>query len=642
MSATAGFLEHCAVEFAPGLTCVIGSRGTCKSTLLESIRFVFDKDPERVRSLIGVPQSGGDPWHGLIKETLGAGSIRCEVSSVVGNVETRHVLEREVGSDTRLFQDGVREHAERDILHNIEIFSQGDLQRIADDDNDEMRIALVDRPHAKRLATLREKRDKLAQELLQLGPNLRELRVQLSALRHEVQPAGALREQLRKLVEASPQLSPELEAERNQYNQRRQAVEQLRDMQHAYRSSLESSVELLSAGSKFRALSEEVLSNESVDSSDVSDAISRAVNAFNSLAAAAEVLKRLDLDGAVERQTQRYEQQNQTYYQLRQQQQDVNESLKQQQHLQRQIEYIERKQQELEAGLAQEAKLVRVRQDARAQVASIDDEIYQLRIQEIDAINEEHGDTVYLTLRSGSGAPRYVELLSGLLGGSRIRSQDEVAAALADTLTAAALIDLVEEEGGQRLADLLGRDLGQMNRVVAHLADHADLYSLEAMPPAARLDITLYDNGEPKPVETLSKGQKATALLPLILRPLPYPLLFDQPEDDLDNSFIFNTLVKTVQALRGQRQVIFVTHNANLPVLAGADHIIVMSMRTPSRAEMPLSGTVDERKQEILDLLEGGAEAFLRREESYGELLAGSVLLQQSDRQVVGLVDSSQ
>ena len=47
--------------------------------------------------------------------------------------------------------------------------------------------------------------------------------------------------------------------------------------------------------------------------------------------------------------------------------------------------------------------------------------------------------------------------------------------------------------------------------------------------------------GQPKPVETLSRGQRATALLPIILRPLPYPLLFDQPEDDLDNSFIFKS-----------------------------------------------------------------------------------------------------
>src|SRR5678815_1494419 len=97
---------------------------------------------------------------------------------------------------------------------------------------------------------------------------------------------------------------------------------------------------------------------------------------------------------------------------------------------------------------------------------------------------------------------------------------------------------------GQPLSDVLGPDIGQMNRVVAHLGDHAELYTLESEPPGVQLEITLFDGGQPKRVESLSKGQKATALLPLILRPLPYPLLFDQPEDDLDNNFIFRSLIR--------------------------------------------------------------------------------------------------
>jgi ATPase subunit of ABC transporter with duplicated ATPase domains len=105
-----------------------------------------------------------------------------------------------------------------------------------------------------------------------------------------------------------------------------------------------------------------------------------------------------------------------------------------------------------------------------------------------------------------------------------------------------------------------------MTRVVAHLGDHPGLYELEAQAFEDRLDITMYDAGISKPVETLSEGQKATALLPLILRSAPYPLLFDQPEDDLDNSFIYKSLIKAVRELKCERQLIFVTHNANIPV----------------------------------------------------------------------------
>jgi ABC-type cobalamin/Fe3+-siderophores transport system ATPase subunit len=158
--------------------------------------------------------------------------------------------------------------------------------------------------------------------------------------------------------------------------------------------------------------------------------------------------------------------------------------------------------------------------------------------------------------------------------------------------------------------------------VVSHLADHPELYVLESMLPGATLDITMYDRGEPKPVESLSAGQRATALLPIILRDLPWPLLFDQPEDDLDNQFIFDSLIKIVRTLKVQRQIIFVTHNANIPVLGEADRVIVMEMKTPTLAAPPRFGTVDERKQDILNLLEGGAAAFAAREERYHELLA--------------------
>jgi hypothetical protein len=113
----------------------------------------------------------------------------------------------------------------------------------------------------------------------------------------------------------------------------------------------------------------------------------------------------------------------------------------------------------------------------------------------------------------------------------------------------------------------------------------------------------------------------ATALLPLILRPAPYPLIFDQPEDDLDNSFIYKTLVRQIHQLKIERQLILVTHNANIPVLGEADSVVVMSMQSPVEALPPSTGSVDDEKLHILNLLEGGSEAFSRRQQKYDSLL---------------------
>jgi ABC-type cobalamin/Fe3+-siderophores transport system ATPase subunit len=70
-----------------------------------------------------------------------------------------------------------------------------------------------------------------------------------------------------------------------------------------------------------------------------------------------------------------------------------------------------------------------------------------------------------------------------------------------------------------------------------------------------------------KDASDLSRGQKCTALLPIFLARRDNPLIIDQPEDNLDNHFIFETVVNAVQRMKRRRQMIFITHNANIPVL---------------------------------------------------------------------------
>ena len=81
VSTSSGFLEACPVEFGRSLTCVIGARGTCKSTLIESIRFAFETDPAQVATLVEDGEAGDQklPTFGIIKATLRAGSVRCEL-----------------------------------------------------------------------------------------------------------------------------------------------------------------------------------------------------------------------------------------------------------------------------------------------------------------------------------------------------------------------------------------------------------------------------------------------------------------------------------------------------------------------------------------------------------------------------------
>ena len=247
--------------------------------------------------------------------------------------------------------------------------------------------------------------------------------------------------------------------------------------------------------------------------------------------------------------------------------------------------------------------------------------IYALRIGQIESINRDFGSDIVLTLQQGVLSDGHRQLLTDLLQRSNLRAQAEVAKELAEHIQPSDLVDIVESGDASRLTALLGRDLGQMTRLVSHLLDATRLYELETVVPEDGLEITMLVRGEARPLGQLSKGQMATALLPLILRDANYPLLIDQPEDDLDNAFVSEKLIHRIRELSGRRQLIFVTHNANIPVLADAKQVIVMEMNGPRKAQPAGAGDVDQMKDAIIKILEGGRQAFRHRYDRYGAAL---------------------
>jgi hypothetical protein len=125
-------------------------------------------------------------------------------------------------------------------------------------------------------------------------------------------------------------------------------------------------------------------------------------------------------------------------------------------------------------------------------------------------------------------------------------------------------------------------------------------------------------------LEDLSDGQRATAVLLLLLLQSPSPLIVDQPEDDLDNRFIYDGIVPRMRAGKHRRQFVFATHNANIPVLGDAELIACFNAGgegDESRAELkPDSvGSIDVPQVRLLveQVLEGGPEAFELRRKKY-------------------------
>jgi len=133
------------------------------------------------------------------------------------------------------------------------------------------------------------------------------------------------------------------------------------------------------------------------------------------------------------------------------------------------------------------------------------------------------------------------------------------------------------------------------------------------------IELNVGSESEPnyRDAATLSRGQKCTALLPLLIARRDAPIVIDQPEDNLDNHFIYETVVDTIVKAKPQRQMIFITHNANIPVLAEADLVVVLDS-DGTKGFIVKKGSLDDCRDEIIDLLEGGREAFELRRKRYG------------------------
>lgn len=126
--------------------------------------------------------------------------------------------------------------------------------------------------------------------------------------------------------------------------------------------------------------------------------------------------------------------------------------------------------------------------------------------------------------------------------------------------------------------------------------------------------------GVMKPITQLSRGQRATALLLLLLSFSADPLVIDQPEDDLDNRFIYNGVVRKLRELKDVRQVITCTHNANIPVIGDAELVVAFDSGSSGTIADQGIGSLDcvEIRGLIEDILEGGRAAFKKRQNLYG------------------------
>jgi ATPase subunit of ABC transporter with duplicated ATPase domains len=116
-----------------------------------------------------------------------------------------------------------------------------------------------------------------------------------------------------------------------------------------------------------------------------------------------------------------------------------------------------------------------------------------------------------------------------------------------------------------------------------------------------------------KNINLASAGQKTAAMLSFLLVHGDEPLLLDQPEDDLDNALVSELVVEQLRKNKVHRQLLVVTHNANIVVNADAE--LVMTMDFDGQINLASMGGLQETtvRRDICRVMEGGEDAFRQR-----------------------------
>ncbi len=182
---------------------------------------------------------------------------------------------------------------------------------------------------------------------------------------------------------------------------------------------------------------------------------------------------------------------------------------------------------------------------------------------------------------------------------------------------------LVVGHSESKTAELLGDAGSRLTRNFFNALQRGDRMHLDEverfLPEDSVLARVRGVDGTFKPIEQGSIGQRSTAILALLLTAGEQPLLIDQPEDDLDNQYVYDVVVDLLRKRKFSRQIVIATHNANIPVNGDAELITALGVED-RLGRILTAGSIDRQdvKDVVATIMEGSAEAFRLRRERYG------------------------
>lgn len=607
-----GFLDGLRIDFADGLNCIIGARGTGKSTILEFVRYAMDALPTKDAS-----PAARRRVETLISNNLEGGRVELRVETKDG---LTYIISRADGEDPVVL-DAQRKPTAISVkgLFRADIYSQNDVETIADQSR--YQLDLIDGFESARLSNLDYSIGDIRNHLISSAHALEPLRRDLVTLDEELKKLPDIEDRLKGLAAGTDGGNETINKAHAAKARRDREARALKNVEQQM-STLRHSIQDMTGSIRSQIaplLGEELLASENAaffkELSGSLDACAKAVDAQFALAVRAiEKFEDASFDIG-NKLVVAHQEQEMAFRALIEKHRAHQAQSVERSNLEKLRNNLLEKRRQREDFLRQIGTAEAERLKLLDQLSDLRDERFGVREEIAERLNHELMPEIRVTMRQHGDPSEYQSFLEESLLKQHKRPA-LVAQKLVTALTPTQLAAIIRARDAQALVERADLNPDQATKVLAAFSDEPTLYKLETVELRDDPSIELKDGTEYKDSASLSTGQKCTTILPILMLESENPLLVDQPEDNLDNRFIFKTVVTKIQKVRATRQLIFVTHNPNIPVLGDASRVFVMES-DGDHGSKTAEGSVDECKQNIVTLLEGGEDAFRQRGQRY-------------------------
>jgi DNA repair ATPase RecN len=611
-----GFLDGAAVRFNPNLNVLVGGRGTGKSTVIESLRAVLGLEP--------IGDEARRAHRGIVEKVLKSGT---KISLMVRShrpVSRKYLIERTIPNPPLVRDDDnqVSSLTPQDVLPRVEVYSQHEISELTKSPEKLTRLlhrfALPDDTEQRRKSDLRRDLEKNRRSLIDAAKERREIEERLAEL-------PGLQETSKKYREAG--LEERLK-EQSLLVREERLLESVPERLGPFRECLavlrrELPIDLTFVSDK--ALEElpgkGILTRLNATFNILDEALARIAEDLKSALEAADqsaAQVRADWDARATQVREAYER---ILRELQKSRVDGEEFMR----LRRRIEELQPLRERLDLVTRAEREHAERRRALLAEWEDAKAAAFRRLDRAAKKITRTLRNRVQVEVKASGNREPLLRVLREEVGG-RLAEATAILEAFSDL----SLTTFVKacQNGAEAVAGSFGIPSGQAERLAGAAAEV--LMRIEELDLPATTTIrlnTALDEAAPvwQALDDLSTGQKATAVLLLLLLDSDAPLIVDQPEDDLDNRFISEGVVPRIREAKQKRQFVFSTHNANIPVLGDAELIAGMAAAGEAeeghaRFSARQMGSIDLEPVRILveEILEGGKDAFELRRRRYG------------------------